>query len=57
MDKIPDEKLLEFYFLDTSSSLQANDIGFFRLRENMQYKVQIFKSWFCTPGSAIQQER
>jgi hypothetical protein len=44
MDKIPDEKLLEFYFLDTSSSLQANDIGFFRLRENMQYKVQIFKS-------------
>ncbi len=43
MDKILDEKLLEFYFLDTSSSLQAND-SFFRLRENMQYKVQIFKS-------------
>ncbi len=38
MDKIPDEKLLEFYFLDTSSSLQADDIVFFRLRENMQYK-------------------
>ncbi len=57
MDKILDEKLLEFYFLDTSSSLQANNIIFFRLRKNMQYKVQIFKYWLYTSGSAIQQER